>query len=1163
MKLKKLLSVILCILMVAASAFPGISAGATEQTITYWAKDCTASDNSSAGFATQSFSGVGTFSRFEGTQIGDYATYVVDVETAGEYDFSIRYRAHESTAKTSDVYVNGVKLDTVLNQTGTANTAYTADMGTVSLNAGENTIKFVITSASTNGSYKLNLFTFDFTYVDAAQTTDLPIGMVGGNIGGAGTADGDNMVYTAVNCQSDDYSSASFGSQTTGDYTFSRFDATEEGAYATYIIHVETAGQYKLLIRYRAHESVGKANFYLNGVQQEKDFTSTGAANSYYQVNMGIYNLEEGDNYIQFKMYEAGSSGTYKLNIVDFTLAQPDDAELNGYTQTPGASSDKVESYAFESIYDQSANFSLKADGIDVPVVAYTDSYDYAQFSFKGAEQAITLEITYSSAITSYSISPLKYGIQGTVSGNKLTFTIDQSVYLIIRINGESKRLVITADPPQTDVPASSGEGIFNVTDPQFGADKTGKESSYAAIQSAVDAASAYGSTDGNSAGIVYIPSGVYFIGSLELKSNIKVYLEGGAILRASKNAEDFVAKGKKNSLGLPITYLIYTEMDSTNIQIYGRGTVDGDGSNVRGLGFALQTLSPNNTSYFTTDGITYRDSGMWSIVPAWSDHLNFLNIKILNTIKLGEDDGIDVVGCQDVLVQHAIAIMWDDPFSTKTYGVNSEISGGWGDGPAEINDGVAFDDCVSWTGCYGFKVGQGFSYAQQNISFTNGTVYECAVGIGIHHKQGGGACSNVTFDNIDIESICYQNDDHKTWFVAYIQAASGTGGPVSNVTVKNINVRDSSTSTPKLLGKSDEINISNVSFENITFKGNTGAATTLAQMGFTDEYSAYSENCYVVNPVNAKTPAAYYSSASLASVIADSNADTAQAVQASTGAVLYYPDVDFGELIQKFNIRYAADSDSYIKICVDDATHMVGRFGVSGGGSEVYTIGSSVLTGSGSLTGKHDVYLITMGDVKIDWFQPYADTEEANQAAAAAVDSLIESIGTVTADFSNESTLVSAENAYAQLTDVQKLLVQHEDVLTAARTDYDNLTAARSVDSLITAIGTLSTPVTEEQQTAISAARSAYGVLSDAQKLFVTKLDDLKAAEAAVLAGQVIVGDLNNDKLVTVSDVVDLRALIMAGYTADDLPVCDLDGDGTVTVADVVELRAKIMAGI
>ncbi len=61
----------------------------------------------------------------------------------------------------------------------------------------------------------------------------------------------------------------------------------------------------------------------------------------------------------------------------------------------------------------------------------------------------------------------------------------------------------------------------------------------------------------------------------------------------------------------------------------------------------------------------------------------------------------------------------------------------------------------------------------------------------------------------------------------------------------------------------------------------------------------------------------------------------------------------------------------------------------------------------------------------------------------------------------------------------------------------------------------------------------------------------------------QVKMGDVDNDGKITVSDVVELRRLIVAGsWTDREFAAGDLDGDKALTVSDVVELRSRIVSG-
>lgn len=122
---------------------------------------------------------------------------------------------------------------------------------------------------------------------------------------------------------------------------------------------------------------------------------------------------------------------------------------------------------------------------------------------------------------------------------------------------------------------------------------------------------------------------------------------------------------------------------------------------------------------------------------------------------------------------------------------------------------------------------------------------------------------------------------------------------------------------------------------------------------------------------------------------------------------------------------------------------------------------------------------------------------EEMDREAAAAVDGLIEEIGTVTLD--SKEVIKTAREAYDALTSDQKLYVTKLEILKTAESTYaalekleEDKKAAAEVDGLIGNIGT----VTLESKADITAAREAYEKLTSDQKALVTKLATLEAAE-------------------------------------------------------------------
>jgi polygalacturonase len=498
--------------------------------------------------------------------------------------------------------------------------------------------------------------------------------------------------------------------------------------------------------------------------------------------------------------------------------------------QVAQAAAGTVGVYPVASIYPPSADYTLTVNGTTVPVTHYT-GYDIAQFALGTGSATMAVHKINNTDIGSYSISPQKLGITGTVSGPTLTFTVQNDEYLIVKLDGRPN-LVIAADPGEYSPPASGGTGIFNVTSAPYSAQPNTGAYTTTAFQNALNDAAAYGSANGTQ-GIVYVPAGVYTLGNLYLRSNLAFYLARGAVLRYTGDAAHYVVTGHKNSQGRDLTWFISTRYSSTNIKIYGRGIIDGNGqAALAPSNLGVNLLAPIYTDGFTVDGITFRESSSWAVTPLRSSNLTFTNVKFFNRFDMGEDDGIDVQESTNVNVTHAIGIGLDDPFSTKTWGDVTDMFS-IVPGTATPLSNVTFNDLVSWTYCYGVKVGQGMVTAQDGVTFRNVVVYDAAVGIGIDHKYGTAAATNITFDNIDIERLDFANDSNRTWLAMMTETSQGVG-PVTGVTVSNVRVRDAGTTAARVNGQPGAL-ISGVTLSHIVMPGSTSSATTLAQMNLTD----------------------------------------------------------------------------------------------------------------------------------------------------------------------------------------------------------------------------------------------------------------------------------------------------------------------------------------
>ena len=92
--------------------------------------------------------------------------------------------------------------------------------------------------------------------------------------------------------------------------------------------------------------------------------------------------------------------------------------------------------------------------------------------------------------------------------------------------------------------------------------------------------------------GTVYVPPGRYVIGTTQLYSHIRLFLESGAVLMGSHNIEDYLASppfGFGRNYGVDITgegtlLGMLIAKNAEDISIEGQGEIDGQGDSFMGL---------------------------------------------------------------------------------------------------------------------------------------------------------------------------------------------------------------------------------------------------------------------------------------------------------------------------------------------------------------------------------------------------------------------------------------------------------------------------------------------------------------------------------------------------------------------------------------------------
>ena len=261
--------------------------------------------------------------------------------------------------------------------------------------------------------------------------------------------------------------------------------------------------------------------------------------------------------------------------------------------------------------------------------------------------------------------------------------------------------------------------------------------------------------------GTVVFPQGQYLSGGLELKSNITLQFEKGAVLLGSDKYADYNAKHDA---------FIYGE-NISNIAITGEGTIDGaDTYNPNGEeGFrGPHCIRLINCKNISLEGFTIKNSANWAIN---CRHCSFGKVDQVSI--RGGHDGLHTRFCNDFTVTNCDFRTGDDAFAGND------------------NRNITVTNCKVNTSCNGFRMG-----------CLNFTVKHCQIwgpGESVHkiQKRNNMLAAFVHFSPKDenpklqsgnwlIEDVKIDNVD-QIYVYNYQDGLWQTGQPVTTVQFKNV----------------------------------------------------------------------------------------------------------------------------------------------------------------------------------------------------------------------------------------------------------------------------------------------------------------------------------------------------------------------------------------
>lgn len=208
---------------------------------------------------------------------------------------------------------------------------------------------------------------------------------------------------------------------------------------------------------------------------------------------------------------------------------------------------------------------------------------------------------------------------------------------------------------------------VFNIK--TYGAIGDGVAMETEAVQTTIDACHAGGG------GIVRIPPGDFQIGTIWLRSNITLSLDYGASLLGSTKIADYKTDGLSNPREGGPHCLIYAE-NASRITIEGLGVIDGRGTpeffpRIRSRGKETskrpRLIRMVNCDQLTFSGVTYKRPAFWGLhlIDCRNIHFNAITIRFRNNGY--NNDGIDLDGCENVLIENCDIDSGDDAICLKS----------------------------------------------------------------------------------------------------------------------------------------------------------------------------------------------------------------------------------------------------------------------------------------------------------------------------------------------------------------------------------------------------------------------------------------------------------------------------------------------------------------
>jgi len=328
-----------------------------------------------------------------------------------------------------------------------------------------------------------------------------------------------------------------------------------------------------------------------------------------------------------------------------------------------------------------------------------------------------------------------------------------------------------------------NAEMVYNILN--YGAKGDGITDDASAIQKAIDECAK------NGGGQVYLPSGkVYLSTSIELKTSVDFHIASGAVLKVlpekEKLVQDFLTAYPHTET--PLAFIWAFNQD--HVTISGDGIIEGSGGafiedrreyldGSRGQRPTLIVFE--NCHHCTCKDFTVKDSPFWTLHPIGCNDVYIRGIRILNSLRLANSDGIDLDHSKNVRISDCHIESADDCICFK----NTDGSQHYG-----ACENITVTNCTLISTSSAIKIGTGAHGDFRNITISHCAISASNRGISIQIRDSGNV-ENMIVTDCTVETRRFHADwwgQGEPIYITSVDRSKGkTSGAIRNLQIRNI----------------------------------------------------------------------------------------------------------------------------------------------------------------------------------------------------------------------------------------------------------------------------------------------------------------------------------------------------------------------------------------